>query len=167
MVPWLAALVALSAGCLVQPVTQKLDLDRYKITCRGPLDECLRDAATNACNGRPYFIVRALDEQNFRGRTDVRLAEHTSEALIKCGPAHGWGDQAKTLMAESATSCAAAVEKPSAPAPRPTACTPGATQACIGPAACAGGQACLPDGTGYAPCDCGPAAPAATPPASK
>lgn len=34
-------------------------------------------------------------------------------------------------------------------------CTPGSTQACVGAAACNGGQACLPDGSGFAPCDCG------------
>jgi hypothetical protein len=35
-------------------------------------------------------------------------------------------------------------------------CTPGATQTCVGPGACAGGQVCRTDGTGYGPCDCGP-----------
>lgn len=34
-------------------------------------------------------------------------------------------------------------------------CTPGSTQACIGPGACDGGQACLPDGSGYGECNCG------------
>lgn len=33
-------------------------------------------------------------------------------------------------------------------------CTPGSTQACVGPGACAGGQACLA-GSGWGPCDCG------------
>ena len=39
-------------------------------------------------------------------------------------------------------------------------CVPGATQACVGSGACSGGQACLPDGSGFAPCDCGTAKPA-------
>lgn len=34
-------------------------------------------------------------------------------------------------------------------------CVPGTTQACVGPAACSGGQSCLPDGSGFGSCDCG------------
>jgi hypothetical protein len=34
-------------------------------------------------------------------------------------------------------------------------CAPGATQECVGPAACRGGQRCLPDGSGFSECDCG------------
>jgi hypothetical protein len=45
--------------------------------------------------------------------------------------------------------------------PPPRACIPGATQACVGLGACAGGQACLPDGAGFGPCDCGPPGPSA------
>ena len=47
-----------------------------------------------------------------------------------------------------------------APAPAPAAervCTPGATQACLGPGACPGAQACRNDASGFLPCDCGPA----------
>jgi hypothetical protein len=36
-------------------------------------------------------------------------------------------------------------------------CTPGSTQACVGPAACNGGQSCAFDGSGWSPCDCGSA----------
>lgn len=39
----------------------------------------------------------------------------------------------------------------------PQACVPGTTQACLGPGACEGAQACTPQGTGYGPCDCGAA----------
>jgi hypothetical protein len=35
------------------------------------------------------------------------------------------------------------------------ACVKGVTQACVGPGGCSGGQACLPDGSGFGPCDCG------------
>jgi len=34
-------------------------------------------------------------------------------------------------------------------------CTPGQSIACVGPAGCAGGQACKADGSGYEPCNCG------------
>jgi hypothetical protein len=36
-----------------------------------------------------------------------------------------------------------------------TACVKGITQACVGPGGCRGGQACLADGSGFSPCDCG------------
>ena len=51
-------------------------------------------------------------------------------------------------------------KRPPAPAasqPTPRACTPGGTQRCFGPGACPGAQACVPDGSGWGPCDCGPA----------
>lgn len=40
-------------------------------------------------------------------------------------------------------------------APPFSACTPGESVACTGVAACAGGQACLPDGSGFGACECG------------
>jgi hypothetical protein len=39
----------------------------------------------------------------------------------------------------------------------PTVCIPGETQPCFGPGACAGGQSCLADGSGYGACECAPA----------
>jgi MYXO-CTERM domain-containing protein len=38
-------------------------------------------------------------------------------------------------------------------------CTPGETRACVGEAACNGGQSCLLDGQSWSPCDCGDAPP--------
>jgi len=34
-------------------------------------------------------------------------------------------------------------------------CAPGATQTCVGPGACSGGQQCLPDGSSWGACQCG------------
>src|SRR5690606_360393 len=42
-------------------------------------------------------------------------------------------------------------------------CIPGETQACLGPGACSGAQACLSQGQGFGPCDCGGAPDAQTP----
>jgi hypothetical protein len=39
----------------------------------------------------------------------------------------------------------------------PPLCVPNATQECVGPGACKGGQSCLPDGSGFTECDCGKA----------
>lgn len=40
---------------------------------------------------------------------------------------------------------------------RSEVCTPGSTQACTGPGACSGGQACEPNGKSWGPCNCGSA----------
>ncbi|GMV16932.1 MAG: hypothetical protein AMXMBFR56_51560 [Polyangiaceae bacterium] len=39
--------------------------------------------------------------------------------------------------------------------PSAQACVPGATQECVGPGGCRGGQSCVPAGSGFSPCDCG------------
>lgn len=53
------------------------------------------------------------------------------------------------LTRSTATTSQAAVESSS------RVCIPGQSQLCYGPGACKGGQACLPDGSGFSPCDCG------------
>jgi len=73
-------------------------------------------------------------------------------------------DVAPTSVASSAAPpVASAVPSPAPtpsapPAAPPRVCVPGATQACLGPGACSGAQACRDDVSGYLPCDCGPAA---------
>jgi len=42
-------------------------------------------------------------------------------------------------------------------APIARACVPGATQACVGPGGCQGGQVCADDGSKFLACDCGAA----------
>jgi hypothetical protein len=158
---WLALLplLAVGAACSHQVATEKLENGSYRLKCAGPLDHCLREGATNACDGHAYFVVRAIEETNFEGRQDIPLATRTSEAVIQCDPDRGWGNiKAKELMSGGADAGA----PPAAPAKPTTTCTPGATQTCVGPGACQGGQACKGDGSGYGPCDCG--APAAAPP---
>jgi hypothetical protein len=49
----------------------------------------------------------------------------------------------------SASACSSSNEGQSA-----KSCTPGASVACVGVGACAGGQTCNADGTGYLACDC-------------
>nr|PZN25197.1 MAG: hypothetical protein DIU78_10725 [Pseudomonadota bacterium] len=71
--------------------------------------------------------------------------------------------------APSAPSSSAAAAVSAAPPPSADArvCIPGATQQCVGPGACSGGQACLPDGSGFGPCDCGTATGSAGAPTGK
>lgn len=79
--------------------------------------------------------------------------------------------QAAAAPALATTAASAAPSSPSGAGPVASAapatplCVPGATQACLGPGACQGAQACREDGGGYLPCDCGTGAAAA--PAAK
>lgn len=59
--------------------------------------------------------------------------------------------------ARPAPSAVTAPEPSSSHLGAPRVCIPGATQACLGPGACQGAQACRDDASGYLPCDCGPA----------
>lgn len=58
-------------------------------------------------------------------------------------------------QAESSSAPPAELEPSSEPAPAERICSPGVTQECVGPGGCRGGQACLPDGMLWSPCDCG------------
>jgi hypothetical protein len=64
--------------------------------------------------------------------------------------------------AKPAPTAAAIAPAPAAIDPAPSSaqgparvCVPGVTQACLGPGACSGAQACLPSGDGFGVCDCG------------
>ena len=60
------------------------------------------------------------------------------------------------VAAEPVATTSAQVPAPAPPPPpAPPVCVPGATQACLGPGACSGAQACRDDASGFQPCDCG------------
>jgi hypothetical protein len=153
-----------SSGCAHGIAIEKLDGDSYRISCpEMPLDRCLAETANNTCDKRGYFVARGISEVNQRGRSDAPDVSLSSQVIVRCASAQGFGDQAKELMAAppsapQAPPPAVATGAPPAPA---SVCAPGATQACIGAGACHGGQACKADGSGYEPCDCGSSAPAA------
>ncbi|HEX2870207.1 MAG TPA: hypothetical protein VHP33_03100 [Polyangiaceae bacterium] len=158
-------------GCAHGVTTTKVDHETFRIQCSEVgLDKCLAEAASNACDKRGYFVARGISQVNLRGRSDAPDAALSSEAVVRCAPASGWGDQAKELMSGAGSSTVApapsvapapaatpAVSAAPAPTqPKAPICAPGSTQACIGTAACQGGQACNAEGSGYGPCDCGP-----------
>ncbi|MFZ5894592.1 MAG: hypothetical protein ACOY0T_26245 [Myxococcota bacterium] len=144
-----------------------------RIKCQGALPACIARAET-ACRGNNYEIIKARDQRDTYGPEygTSKVEVRSSEAIVRCGAK---GQPAPPLLPEAQTpahppdeSATAAVPPPPAPA---RTCTPGATQACIGPGRCEGGQSCLPDGTAFGPCDCGtlgppPVAPSATPPSA-
>jgi hypothetical protein len=142
------------------PVTVERRSDGiYHLTCRTTLQVCLNDAE-DLCHRERYVVLRALDLHDYKGASDKRMEARTSEAFVRCGAEATWGTENKTLLQSEL--CPAPPAVPAAPvAATPRGCTPGASQACVGPAGCAGGQVCAPDGTKLGLCDCG--APAALP----
>jgi hypothetical protein len=156
-----SALLALSvvAGCSRPGVRmQSLADGTRELECQVPLWKCLQHV-DDYCKGASYEVLYALDKQQVFGSQQSTIEARTSEAVIRCQGQHvkltGPVDPPPAAAAPTSTPPVATTSK--APA---LACVPGATQACVGPGACSGGQACLADGSGFAACDCG----ATTPP---
>jgi hypothetical protein len=153
----LVVLGAAGAACASPRFTVERTADGTQhLRCKLSLPDCLVEAERR-CQGRHYVVLRAVDEHERRGGSELSLDTRTSEALFRCGPAIGWPAGVDPMAV--APEPALAAPPPAAPAPSaataPRACVPGVSSPCAGPAGCAGGQACLADGSGYGPCDCG------------
>ena len=85
------------------------------------------------------------------GATYVRITNEQAP-----GPNHACMEHEYKLSGVAYRSADPKSAAPAAPAPAlERVCTPGATQACLGPGACQGAQACRNDASGFLPCDCG------------
>lgn len=155
------------AACSRPGVTSTKHADGTReLRCEHPLWKCLLHV-DDYCRGASYEVLHASDEQLVYGSDASQVEGRLSRALVRCMKPGVSPRAWEVQTAEAAGSAAPPPAPRPAPAPAPKrACVPGSSQACVGPAACAGGQACLPDGSGFGPCDCGaptaPAAPAAT-----
>ena len=136
-----------SLGCAATSAegTQRLADGRYELKCEGSLSRCL-EQADEICRGTRYRVLQGTDDRDYVGPQEHFEREiRTSHAIIRCGsrgqPLFGKAEEPEPT---------AVVATPGHPA-----CVPGATQSCVGPAACVGGQACLADGSGFSSCDCG------------
>jgi hypothetical protein len=121
----------------------------YSLSCTGALSDCLHHAE-HLCGDEGYIVAEARDVRRLlgheAGQSQILIAK--SDATVYCG-AHAPRPPIE-LKREPTPAPTPPAAKPPAPA-----CVPGATQACIGPAGCNGGQACAADGTRYEPCNCG------------
>jgi hypothetical protein len=146
------------------PVTPKrLPDGRFSFRCDSELWVCLSHVK-DLCRGGPYAVDGAWDLATTTGIDQSRVETHRSEAVVRClhrgqDPRRLF-DKADDPKPIEPVPAASKVNVPSVTATTTTtaaarACVPGTTQACVGPAACAGGQACLPDGSGFGQCDCG------------
>jgi len=182
-----ATVLVVTAGCAKPDVEiRSLPNGTRQLTCRHTLPQCLSHV-DDVCKGASYEILYATDTQKVYGSPSSNEVEsRTSQAVVHCLGVHqepmGEAVAGQSLIAAAAVASASASAKPGAApaasgavaltgAPRPAStsaapiaegpavrtCVPGATQACVGPAACSGGQSCLPDGSGFGACDCGTA----------
>jgi hypothetical protein len=173
------ALIALTAAAWsCSPFTGALQPQgdgTYRLECKDLLSRCLRQVEER-CSNYGYDILSASQQINRYGPEQLQTETFGSHAVVKCRGANALIGSSDDDSKEDPT--ATGEGKTSADSSA-TACVPGASQACVGVGGCSGGQACLPDGSAYGPCDCGsvasppavvteppPAPPAATEPSA-
>lgn len=156
---WLVALHFL-IGCASAPPKPPREPDgSYRLACQGPLSECLLRAEELCKSHGGYVVASARDIHELlgheQGQSQVEVRK--SEALVYCGNSDpSFQRPIVETVQEPVRSLAddkATVQASEASAHR--ACVPGATQSCIGPGGCKGGQACAADGARFEPCNCG------------
>ena len=139
------------------------DEEIYRITCEKSVEPC-REKALEMCGGA-YQVLETSGAPIAPPRittapgpssTGPRYArpKWVGHLVIACGNAQA-GPAA--LSGPPASTDTDAPGAPSATLKPGQACIPGATQECLGAGACRGAQACMMDGRGYGPCDCGTA----------
>src|SRR5258707_4487519 len=177
---WQRALCALAvlAACAANPVERRQLADgSWRISCQLQMDACVRQLEV-VCPDKRYRIVGGQSKRELRDVEPVVRETRTSELTAICNPhgeslfgggatsvslptapaAAGSGASPAGLLgavgspATPAGSAAAPAGAPGAGAPA-RACIPGATQSCVGPGGCTGGQSCRLDGAAFGPCD--------------
>jgi hypothetical protein len=130
----------------------------WHLECGNSLDLCVQKA-NDLCDNRGYAVLGGVNKRQLLGAELGQSQVEVRQAELSVACADRRGDLPKVLTTNTALALPPRVPEP-APAAKATigACTPGTTQRCVGAGACAGGQACLADGAGFGPCDCGSAA---------
>jgi hypothetical protein len=125
----------------------------YSLSCKGPLSDCLHHAE-RLCRDAGYTVAEARDVREVLGGEtgQSRVLIQKSDATVYCGT-HAPRPPIE-LKREPEPVAVTAAPAPAPPKPAPV-CVPGATQACVGPAGCNGGQTCSVDGSHFETCDCG------------
>jgi hypothetical protein len=137
------------AGCASSTVErQRLADGSWHLTCGLPMDECARQA-DQLCTDQRYRILRGESRHVVRGAGPSQVEYRISDLTFACG---GHDDDASPSSGVSTPQAIRAAEPAN---PVKPVCTPGGTQACVGPGGCSGGQACTTNGSAFGPCDCG------------
>ena len=118
--------------------------------------------ADKVCGDDGYTIVSGATKKHLLGGSSSSYREmaESAEITVRCGTeeAAPAPEEVKYVALPPRTDDPPASVKAST-------CVPGATQVCVGPGACQGGQVCAADGSAFGPCDCGGAAAPAPAPA--
>lgn len=136
------------------------------IRCSNGMLDCI-SRASKICGDDGYTILEGVSRPKLLGgsSSSYRSMAEMAELTIVCGMVEPEEPEEGTFQLPERTD--AEPEESPAEAPLPAAvCTPGATQKCVGPGACDGGQVCLPDGRGFGACDCGGARESTSDPSS-
>lgn len=151
---WLFLGCLMLTACAGSPIEQsRLPDGTLRFTCQLAMDECVR-RVQNQCPNQRFRILHGKSETRLRDAPPFERAYHTSHLHLKCS-----SDGAIEPLGSKEPEAG-----PNPPAPAMArACGIGETRGCVGPGGCPGGQVCLPDRSGYGPCDCGSAAPSNSP----
>lgn len=147
----LPVLVLVAACGAPEVQSQRLKDGSWSFQCELGMDECVRRVQENCPNQR-YRILDGSSETRLRDAPPFERAYHTSRLHLVCNDS---GADTVPAVDGSKANAASSVAAPINAAPK--LCSQGETRECVGVGACKGGQVCLPDGTGYDRCDCGPA----------
>jgi len=141
---WLSLLFPFLVACSAANVSER-GPGAYDITCRNQ-NACI-EKANQLCGARGFRVEGARRQDKVAGSpgNEIQLTENTLS--VRCVDA---------ALPQPTSVSSAPTRGPSVPAAPAQICRPGETQRCVGPGACAGGQACLADGSGFGACDCGP-----------
>jgi len=154
---WISLVVLF--GCSSANVErQSLADGSWRIKCKFGLEQCVREV-DKVCHDSTYQIARGNNMLRVYGVDPGKTEVRSSELTFTCGRTAVEEAEAKAQSVDAGSGDAAS---PSA-ARATVLCTPGATQTCLGPGACAGAQAWRADGAGFMPCDCGAQMKSATP----
>lgn len=159
-VPLLLASLAgiVSCASFQNAERKRLPDGSYELTCRSRLSLCLVEMQ-DSCTDAGYDVLDASEERKRAGPPTAEVETIRSRARIRCRKATAVFGSPEPEAPPIPSSAA----PPPVPPPPPAVCQPGATQVCVGTGACQGGQQCLPDGSGFGACDCGPPATAVPP----
>lgn len=156
-------LAVTACGGVAQQGAREVSEGTWEIDC-GSLGRCA-EQAERICRNRGYDIIGGYDHSEVYGHEagESQVAVRRSRLVVVCRAPNG----ESRLPPEGPVAAPPAPhhDAPPSEAPRALLCTPGATQRCVGKGACEGGQSCLPDGSGFGPCECADSAPASSAPA--
>ncbi len=139
-----------SVSCARAKVTQVPD-GSHRIVCERGMKICVA-RAEKLCGDDGYTILSGRTHMKLLGGSSSSYQQLAAngELFVMCGDV-----ETPELSQKPAIPLPPRNDEAAPHSPAPGVCTPGATQQCVGAGACAGGQTCLPGGTGFGPCDCG------------